>query len=326
MVSVVIPAYNAADHIARALDSVLAQTHRPDEIIVVDDGSTDNTAAVVKRYGPAVRYIRQENAGASAARNTAIKAAASDWIAFLDCDDEWLPEKLELQLALLDRNKDLVWTCSNFYHYAYWQGRRVPHLEPEKGQALLAGKECFDSYFTAYTVGALGWTGTMIVRRDVLQETGLFNIGQAIGEDLDMWWRITYRWPKIGYISRPLAVYHMCVTGSLMRKHKQNSMIICDLIDRHLKLSAERNQLDQFKPAALHLLKWWMRNSLFDNRVYDLGKMVARFDKLLPSRFKAVMQLLSIFPKATMFCCRMISRTMVLLNVRRHIIRPPDRT
>ena len=79
-VSVIIPAYNAEKYIARAIDSVLAQTHPPDEILIVDDGSTDNTAAIVKKYGPQVRYIHQQNAGCSAARNTAIKAAAGRWL------------------------------------------------------------------------------------------------------------------------------------------------------------------------------------------------------------------------------------------------------
>ncbi len=87
-VSVVIPAYNAEKYIGRAIDSVLAQTRQPDEIIVVDDGSTDNTPNAIKSYGSKVYYIHQENGGASVARNTGIEAAKSEWIAFLDADDE----------------------------------------------------------------------------------------------------------------------------------------------------------------------------------------------------------------------------------------------
>ena len=86
-VSVIIPAYNASKHIARAINSVLAQTCQPDRIIVVDDGSTDNTSEIVKQFD-SVKYIYQENSGVSIARNTGIEAADSNWIAFLDADDE----------------------------------------------------------------------------------------------------------------------------------------------------------------------------------------------------------------------------------------------
>ena len=100
-VSVVIPVYNSSEYIARTIESVLAQTHKPDEIIVVDDGSTDETRQKVTQYEPKVKYIYQTNAGTSAARNTGIKTSSSEWIAFLDADDEWLPEYLQKQLALL---------------------------------------------------------------------------------------------------------------------------------------------------------------------------------------------------------------------------------
>ncbi|MHC5139531.1 MAG: glycosyltransferase family 2 protein, partial [Planctomycetota bacterium] len=101
-ISAVIPAYNAAKYIARSIDSVLAQTHPVDEIVIVDDGSTDNTAAIIKDYGDKVRYIHQPNAGVSAARNTGIEAATGNWIAFLDADDEWLPEKIKRQVENLN--------------------------------------------------------------------------------------------------------------------------------------------------------------------------------------------------------------------------------
>ena len=113
-VSAVIPAYNAEKYIERAIDSALAQSHLPDEIIVVDDGSDDGTGEVVKKYGESIRYINQENTGASAARNAGVKAAKNEWIAFLDGDDEWLSDNLESQMAILRRNKNLVWSTANF--------------------------------------------------------------------------------------------------------------------------------------------------------------------------------------------------------------------
>ncbi len=97
-VSVVIPTYNAASWIAETLESVLAQTVQPAEIIVVDDGSTDDTAVVLDPYQNRIRHICQDNAGVSAARNRAIEAANGEFIAFLDSDDIWHPQKLEYQM------------------------------------------------------------------------------------------------------------------------------------------------------------------------------------------------------------------------------------
>src|SRR4051794_35884286 len=99
-ISVVIPAFNAADTIDVAIRSALGQTYRPLEIIVVDDGSTDATASVAARFGRYVTLVRQTNQGAGQARNTGANTAAGDWLAFLDADDAWLPQKLEKQVAL----------------------------------------------------------------------------------------------------------------------------------------------------------------------------------------------------------------------------------
>ncbi|MCK4819314.1 glycosyltransferase family 2 protein, partial [bacterium] len=107
-VSVIIPTCNRAEYITQAIDSVLAQTYTDYEIIVVDDGSTDNTKEVMEPYMDRIRYIYQENAGVSAARNTGIKAAKGDWVAFLDSDDEWLPGKLAVQIRAVERHPQLV--------------------------------------------------------------------------------------------------------------------------------------------------------------------------------------------------------------------------
>lgn len=104
MISAIITGYNYARFLPAAIESVLAQTRVPEEIIVVDDGSTDNTAEVVGRYADrGVRYIFRQNGGVSAARNTGIRASKGDLIAFLDGDDRWLPEKTALQLAHFER-------------------------------------------------------------------------------------------------------------------------------------------------------------------------------------------------------------------------------
>src|SRR5437773_3781756 len=106
-VSVVIPTYNYARYLPEAIDSALAQTHAPLEVIVVDDGSTDDTPRVLAVYGDRIRVIRQANRGPGAARNTGIAAARGEYVGFLDADDVWLPRKLELQMARFEADQGL---------------------------------------------------------------------------------------------------------------------------------------------------------------------------------------------------------------------------
>jgi glycosyltransferase involved in cell wall biosynthesis len=137
-VSVVIPAYNAEQSIRQAIDSVLNQTLQPNEIIVVDDGSTDHTAEIAKSY-PEISYVFQENGGVSAACNTGIKNVKNRWIAFIDSDDIWLPQKLELQISLLQRNPNLKWVMCNYYFNEHRLGRKLVSFDPSKAQQVMAG-------------------------------------------------------------------------------------------------------------------------------------------------------------------------------------------
>jgi glycosyltransferase involved in cell wall biosynthesis len=113
-VSVIIPTYNSANYLTQAVDSVLAQTFRDNEILVVDDGSTDETEDVMRRYNSPVRYIRQKNGGVASARNRGIAESRGRYIAFLDADDTWYPIKLERQLAALDNRSDCQLCYSAF--------------------------------------------------------------------------------------------------------------------------------------------------------------------------------------------------------------------
>jgi glycosyltransferase involved in cell wall biosynthesis len=143
LVSVVMPAYNAERHIAEAVNSVLAQTYRPLEIIVVDDGSTDATAETVRRLGPRVRFTTQANAGAGAARNRGVAMATGRYIAFLDADDSWPPEKLARQVEILETNPgcDLVFgQVQQFVHGGDDLGGPEPGILPG---TLLARREAF---------------------------------------------------------------------------------------------------------------------------------------------------------------------------------------
>jgi glycosyltransferase involved in cell wall biosynthesis len=218
-ISAVIPAYNAEKHIARSIDSVLAQMRPADEVIVVDDGSIDKTPDVVRSFGDKVIFIQQENAGVSAARNTGINAASGDWIAFLDADDEWLPEKLKLQCEHLARHSDLRWTTGNYYRcHCQKNHERVAGLGEVKTAALKTRAEpdgTFGDYLTTYSMGGAGHTDTMLIRKDLLIEAGLFLPGQKRMNDIDMWFRIAYIRPRFGFVFEPLAVYHLGVFCSV---------------------------------------------------------------------------------------------------------------
>ncbi|HIJ67657.1 MAG TPA: glycosyltransferase family 2 protein [Planctomycetes bacterium] len=314
-IGVVIPAYNSASHIRRAIDSVLAQTRLPDEIIVADDGSTDNTADIVEGYGAAVKLIRRPNAGASVARNTAINAVSSNWIAFLDSDDEWLPEKLLVQSELLRRNSELVWATANFIYCHCGRNKHNQKLEEEKGRMLLNGKDFFQDYFAAYIKAAAGWTGTMIVKRSVLIEAGLFRPEQLRFNDEDMWWRIAYRYPVIGYTPEPLAIYHMYVNDSITKKY-QVPKNLDELIENHIKIATDCGKYEHFRPCAEHILRYWIHQYWFDERIRHINQMTKRFDQVLPPLYKLALRLLTIWPGATSVCMPVLSRINKVLRLR----------
>lgn len=172
-VSVIIPSYKSAPILPKAIDSVLAQTVPADEIIVVDDGSGDDTADVCRAYGGRVRYIGQENLLASVARNNGIAAAHGDWLAFLDADDVWEPNKLELQLTALSQHPAadfcvtaaLAWSAAEQrYHYSFWNGS----LDP----AIMRRELLIRNILS-------GICSSILIRRDAIESIGGFAPGKG---------------------------------------------------------------------------------------------------------------------------------------------------
>jgi glycosyltransferase involved in cell wall biosynthesis len=200
-VSVIIPAYNSVPWVAETLDSVLAQTFKDFEVIVVDDGSTDETPAVVAGYGSRVRYLRQEHGGQPSARNAGIRAACGAYIAFLDADDLWLPEKLQLQMDLFSRHPDLAWVYSDVIVFNEGSGREAfKYSDVTKLYAgdILRPLLLFD--FIA--------SPTPVVKREVFGTVGYFDESPDLqnSEDWNMWLRIAAKYP-VRFVERPLAKY-----------------------------------------------------------------------------------------------------------------------
>lgn len=199
LVSVVIPTYNRAGLLQRAIDSVLAQTYENLEIIVVDDASTDNTQDVVTSYDdPRVTYICHEtNRHGSAARNTGIEAADGEYVAFLDDDDEWYPEKLERQVATLqDAAEDvgMVYCWSDVYAEAADSGRIATNKPTLHG-------DIFDETLSSNPIGA---TSTLLIRADVLEEINGFDEDLERGQDSDLIRRVSAN-HHVDYVSDVLA-------------------------------------------------------------------------------------------------------------------------
>ena len=321
-ISAVIPAYNAEKYIARCLDSVLAQTCPVDEIIVVDDGSKDKTADIVRSYGDKVKLIQQENAGVSAARNTGILAATGDWIAFLDADDEWLPQKIELQTANLQKHPDLVWTTGNYDECLCDENRRAPQCPPQKIEKLLNGKGYFNSYFEAWQHYLWGHTNCMLIKKTVFSEVGNFCAEFPIAEDIDLWLRIAYRYPKIGFSSEPLATHYLFSENTLMTTNRQTGLY-ARFMERHLSISAQQGVLEQFRPAAAFTMRRWIRGMLFSGRKAEIRQLLSRFPQLCSVGYRLVIYSLTAFPSLTVGGLRLLSKVVRTLKLRRRVTRRP---
>jgi len=200
LVSVVIPTYNRCQLVQLAIDSVLAQTYTDYELIVVDDGSTDGTGeALASRYGDRIRYVWQENQGESSARNRGISIARGKYIAFLDSDDLWCPEKLARQMALLERSPavGLVFCQAQKIDEV---GKRLPG--PPIGADSSQLEPTFENLCLHNFVAAGG--STAVMRKAVLEEVGGFDETIHFAEDWDLWLR-TVLVTDIAGIPEPLA-------------------------------------------------------------------------------------------------------------------------
>jgi glycosyltransferase involved in cell wall biosynthesis len=197
-VSVVIPAYNSGKLLGQTLESVLNQSFRDLEVILVDDGSTDDTTRVADAFGPPVRVVRQRNQGPSAARNHGVEVARGPFIAFLDADDLWLPDKLRLQMELFDRRPELGLVYTN---YQYTDGSKLLPLHRSAQKKPYEGwvfRQLLRDNFVA--------TSTAVLRRECFRQVGGFDPKLRISEDYDLWLRIARKF-EMGYAPPPLARY-----------------------------------------------------------------------------------------------------------------------
>jgi glycosyltransferase involved in cell wall biosynthesis len=207
MVSIIIPTYNRAGFIARAIDSALAQTYTDYEIIVVDDGSTDNTKEVLKPYENKIQYIYEENSGSSAARNTGIRAAKGKWLAFLDSDDEWLPKKLDIQMKSLISNSELVAHTANAAYSPPRYQRIKSTFEDCKFPLKQRSGILKNSFIWILKYAGLAISTNVVCQKKAALAAGLFDGSFAPAEDYEFLCRLAIG-KSWGFCWDELAIMH----------------------------------------------------------------------------------------------------------------------
>lgn len=240
-VSVVIPTYNYGRYVGDAIDSALAQTVPPLEVVVVDDGSTDDTPAVLARYGDRIRVVRQENQGLSAARNTGIREARGEWVAFLDSDDAFHPRKLELQLAALAARPDLhllATDCFSDEPPRWLSVPDAPRLVP-----VTAG---------AIAVRTLFAPSSVLARKACFDAVGGFDPELRSVEDREMWVRVCARFPA-AMLTAPLTWIRQ-TPGSMSRNPERMETFDRLVIERSFALPELRGRWALRRKATAHML------------------------------------------------------------------------
>ncbi len=254
-ITVVIPLYNKASFIVRALASVAVQTRSADEIVVVDDGSTDGGGARVRDLGdPRIRLVCQENQGVAAARNRGVREASHDWIAFLDADDEWLPGYLETVSKVAPQHPEGGVAFSNFQT-----------VSPPKPQLMHGPPGPVEDYFNFVLAnGGQGmWSSSVLVHRSALIRAGAFPEGVRYGEDLDTWARLAWTVP-VAYTPTVLSVYH---TGGAN----------CAMAGSHIAIAGGYQQ-------CLRTYQQWMKAERIPVRLARSSKRYAHLFGCLASR------------------------------------------
>jgi glycosyltransferase involved in cell wall biosynthesis len=222
-VSVIIATYNYGRFLAGALDSVLRQTLQDFEVVLIDDGSTDETAAVARPYlaDPRVRYCRTTHLGQPGAKNTGLRLATAPLLAFLDADDLWMPAKLQRQAALFDRDRGLgvAYTRRRLMDE---QGYELEYAQPPLFRGNVLAPLVRDN-FVCFS--------SCMVRRRVFEEVGLFDEGLPLAIDYDLWLRVARRY-RFDYVDEPLVRYRVG-HANLSRRVEERLRTVLQIVRRH---------------------------------------------------------------------------------------------
>ncbi|HET7365785.1 MAG TPA: glycosyltransferase [Burkholderiales bacterium] len=297
-ISVIVPLYNKGPYVEQAIASILRSRHAVHEVLVIDDGSSDDGPARVAALGArGVRLIAQPHAGVAAARNRGIEEASGDYVAFLDADDYWDPDYLPAIVELIARLPGCGMYATHFYYFRDDGWRDVPRL-----RAIKPGAQRIDRFFELWSRGTFFCTCSVVIPLARLRSSGIrFPEGEQHGEDQDVWFRLGERWP-VGYLPEPLVGYRMGVPGSLARsfaadelpcvqrlaqryranaipaEHRKGVRRIIGVtrlaIAQHLLATGERRRATRllYDLAALRAPRYWLRLFLAAHMPAALGR------------------------------------------------------
>jgi len=273
--SIIIPLYNKAPYIRKALASIVAQTYQDYECIVMDDGSTDGSAEVVQcamrnaqcTMGAKMRLLSQPNQGVAVARNNAVREAKGAYLCFLDADDWWEPTFLEEMAQHIAQYPDAGLYATNYVYY-----------KPGKTHVALNMPTGYIDYPQAYlqSTAMPVWTGAVTMPRRVFEEMGGFPAGGRLGEDFLLWAKTAMRYP-VAFLNKPLAYYNNDVPATLratrnLHAPEHNMLFLLDTIAQEDTLSADWKRLfDRLRVNGL--LYYWLSEQYHDAAEKELAKV-----------------------------------------------------
>ncbi len=283
LVSIIIPVYNAQKYIKETIESALNQTYKNIEIIVVDDGSIDETAAIVESFqNPRIVYIYQENQGQSSARNTGIRKAKGTYIAFLDADDLFLPRKIEEQVSFLENHPDCGLCYCDNYHFFSNQPDKLFHFSVKTYSGLIFDKLLEENFINPLSV---------LLKKEILDEYGEFKDGWRRCDEQYLWLKLAFNKVRFCYLDKVLAYYRvhkdsLSAEGLYLKETAEKFLELLDLIESWLK-SEERK-----KYPFERLRKSWRKKLLVGNLISKkniFSKFLLFLYKLrLKSKFKVI--------------------------------------
>ena len=265
-VSVVIPTYNRKHTLTRAIESILTQTIKPLEIIIVDDGSDDGTREWIKEEYPFIKYLNQNNSGVSASRNRGIFSANGNWIAFLDSDDEWIPEKLERQLSILMSDKEAVFCHTN----EIWirNGTRVNQMKKHEKYGGYIFEKCLDMCRIS--------PSSSIIKKEVFDHIGYFDESLIVCEDYDLWLRIAAHY-KILFLDQPLIKKYGGHVDQLSRVEGGIEKYRIQSLEKILSSkSLNKSQFNSAREILIKKLNIYANGVMKRKRVKELDQISAR--------------------------------------------------
>lgn len=297
MISIVIPLYNKERQIAATLNSVLSQTYQDFEIVIVNDGSTDDSATEVKKFkDPRIRIINQKNSGVSAARNRGIHEAKGDFIALLDGDDEWKPDYLKTQFELTQKYPECDVYCVN-YCFRDLAGQIIPtvinHLPFNVSDGVLS------NYFEVASCSHPPICSiSVMARKGIFESVGGFPVGIKSGEDLLTWARLACRY-KTAYSKKPLAIFVESASDTNVSKAVQRSGGEQYVLDELLKLFYEHPNIVGLKDYVIQWYKIYCVLSIEINNNHKILKLAPAAIKFGGSKLQfIILYILGLLPAA----------------------------